>query len=230
MRGGARSCRGPGGSGRRRGSSRTGAAPLSPSRAPDGRAPGRGAAHGRRPGRSAPPAPSIPCRGRAARPPRRRRPSAPARSPRTRAARTRTSARAAPRSRSAGGLGPTRLGEQLLHLAAREHLGQLAGAARRAQRGGGIRVEQAVAAQVAVEAAQAGALAVDRGRRRRARGPARRRSPRCRPRAARGSPTTSAGVASSADSSRSSRKRPYCNRSVRYASSVLRARPRSNSR
>src|SRR3954447_10869721 len=41
---------------------------------------------------------------------------------------------------------------------------------------------------------------------------------------------TSPGVASSADSSRASRKRPYCNRSVRYASRVLRERPRSNSR
>src|SRR4029079_17900104 len=33
-----------------------------------------------------------------------------------------------------------------------------------------------------------------------------------------------------ADVSRSSRKRPYCNRSVRYASSVFRESPRSNSR
>src|SRR5215208_6430576 len=40
----------------------------------------------------------------------------------------------------------------------------------------------------------------------------------------------SLACASSADSSRSSRKRPNCNRSVRYASSVLRESPRSNSR
>src|SRR5215210_1448281 len=38
------------------------------------------------------------------------------------------------------------------------------------------------------------------------------------------------GWASSADTSRSSRKRPNCNKSVRYASRVLRERPRSNSR
>src|SRR3954447_3498344 len=41
---------------------------------------------------------------------------------------------------------------------------------------------------------------------------------------------TSPGVASSADWSRASRNRPYCNRSVRYASRVLRDSPRSNSR
>src|SRR3954452_10866972 len=41
---------------------------------------------------------------------------------------------------------------------------------------------------------------------------------------------TSPGVASSADWPRSSRNRPYCNRSVRYASRVLRESPRSNSR
>src|SRR5215208_7001341 len=41
---------------------------------------------------------------------------------------------------------------------------------------------------------------------------------------------TSRGFASSADRSRSARKRPNCRRSVRYASSVLRERPRSNSK
>ena len=70
------------------------------------------------------------------------------------------------RSRRADGLGAARLREQLLHLAPREHLGQLPRAPRRAQRRGGIALEQAVAAQVPVEGAQAGALAVDgRGRR-----------------------------------------------------------------
>jgi len=61
-----------------------------------------------------------------------------------------------------GGLGPAWLGEQLLHLPAREHLGQLARAPRCAQRGGGVSVEEPLAAQVSVEGAQAGALAVDR--------------------------------------------------------------------
>jgi hypothetical protein len=69
-----------------------------------------------------------------------------------------------------GRLGAAWLGEQLLDLSAREHVRQLSRAPRRAQRGGGVGVEEAVAAQVAVEAAQAGALAVDRRGRCRAAG------------------------------------------------------------
>ena len=65
-----------------------------------------------------------------------------------------------------------RLRQQPLDLAAGQHLRQLAAAARRAEGGGRVGVAQALAAQVAVEGAQAGGLAVDRGRRR---GPAARR-------------------------------------------------------
>ena len=133
-------------------------------------------------------------RAPAARPPRCPRPSARARSPRRRAGRRRTSARAA-RGR-AGPPARCRCGwASSFSTSPRvSTCGSLRAAPRRAQRGGGIGVEQPVAAQVAVERAQAGALAVDRGRRG---GRAVRRRP-CASRSRKSA--TSPGVASSADS------------------------------
>src|SRR5205823_14787750 len=64
-------------------------------------------------------------------------------------------------------LGSTRRLEQPLDLGAREHLGQLVPAARRAQLRRRVVVEDLLAAQVAVEGTQAGDLALDGGRRRR---------------------------------------------------------------
>ena len=66
-----------------------------------------------------------------------------------------------------GGRGALRLGEQLRHLAAVQDLRQPAAAAGAADRGGRVGVAQALAPEVAVERAQAGGLAVDRGGRRR---------------------------------------------------------------
>ena len=109
---------------------------------------------------------ASPCRAPAARAPRGRRRPAPARSPRRRAGPDAYISSSSARSRSACGSPPLRLGEQPLDLAARQHLGQLAAAPRRAQRGRRVRLAQALAAQVAVEGAQAGGLAVDRGGRR----------------------------------------------------------------
>ena len=158
------------------------------------------------PARSARSAPSSPCRARAARCSSRS--TSPSSSPIASDARSPqayiTSSSA--RSRSAAGSVPARLGQQALDLAAAEHVGQLAGSPRRAQRGRRIGLEQPVAAQVAVEGAQAGGLAVNRGRRGRrallaAAGETSRGSPRRRPgrrraqrrRARRGSGRTGAG-------------------------------------
>ena len=62
-----------------------------------------------------------------------------------------------------GRLGAVGLGEQPGDLVAREHLGQLAGLARRLEQRGRVVLDQALAAQVAVEGAQAGDLALQRG-------------------------------------------------------------------
>src|SRR3954454_614068 len=62
-------------------------------------------------------------------------------------------------------LGPVRLGEQLLDLATGQDLGQLSAAPRGAERRRGGGFAQALAAQVSVEGAKAGRLAVDGGRR-----------------------------------------------------------------
>ena len=64
------------------------------------------------------------------------------------------------------GVCPERLREQALDLSAGQHVRQLAAAAGRADGGRGVGVTQALAAQVAVERAQAGRLAMDRGGRR----------------------------------------------------------------
>src|SRR5919109_1135501 len=66
-----------------------------------------------------------------------------------------------------GRLRASRLREQSVDLPASEDVGQLTRAPRRAQRGGGVRIQQAFPAHVAVEGAQAGGLPVDRRRRRR---------------------------------------------------------------
>ena len=56
-----------------------------------------------------------------------------------------------------------RLAEKAVHLVAGEHVGKLAAAPGRAQGGRGVGVAHALAPQMAVERAQAGGLAVDRG-------------------------------------------------------------------
>ena len=66
------------------------------------------------------------------------------------------------RSRSAARLGAARRGEQALHLVAAQDLRQPAAGARAAQVGGRIALEDLLAAQVAVEGAQAGGLALQR--------------------------------------------------------------------
>src|SRR5918993_354784 len=60
------------------------------------------------------------------------------------------------------GLRPTRLRQEPFDLATGEHLRQLARAPRRAERGGGVPVEEGVAAEGPGERPQAGALPVDR--------------------------------------------------------------------
>src|SRR5919109_1339125 len=66
-----------------------------------------------------------------------------------------------------GRLRASRLREQAVDLPAGEDVGQLTRAPRRAQRGGGVRIQQAFPAHVAVEGAQAVGLRVARRRRRR---------------------------------------------------------------
>src|SRR3954447_25081592 len=61
-----------------------------------------------------------------------------------------------------GRLGARRLGEQLRHLVAREHLRELAGLPRRLQLGGRVVLDQVLAPQMAVEGAQARDLALQR--------------------------------------------------------------------
>ena len=144
------------------------------------------------------------------------------RSPPTRAARTRTSAPAA-RGRAARAA-RCRCGcsSSLRDLVAREHVRQPPALLGRAQVGRRVGLEDALAAQVAVERAQAGDLALQR---RGARPAASRRRPRpARRRSRRGR------SASTASASRPCRYAPYWSRSERYASSVLRDSPRSNSR
>ena len=71
------------------------------------------------------------------------------------------------RSRSAAGSVPSGRAQQAGDLVAAEHLGQALALARRAQVGGRVAVEHALAAQVAVEGAQARGLALQRGGRHR---------------------------------------------------------------